>query len=312
MEEQGVTDHFLRYFLGVEALYSDLGLQYQKSGIIPSKEKDVELYIKENFIRTQHIAIYVDKGDDREEEYARAKEALNLLNDGKATMYDLISKAFGDDDNKKTYNEDTTPVSPTALFGNYFHKGVCSWGEDYEKAIADISEGRYYKGIITTQAISPQSGLPVECFYIIERLPIDENNEIKTHFNELSDLVKDSILSKKVAEVEKKLTFEPSDYAKSLNLASLEKPKNGIDYQLVIAICLSIGAVILLICGIFLFRSLRAKRFQKNLKRSKDLKQSKASDKKSNAKALPSASKNENGASKKKKKEKIKKKKLRG
>ena len=302
MENQGLTDHFYRYLLGVEALYSDLGLKYQKNGIIPTKDEEVELYIKENFIRTQHVAIYVENGDDREEEYARAEEALKLLNDGKATVYDLISKAFGEDDDKKTYNEDTTPIAPTALWGNYFHKGVCSWGEDYEKAIADISEGRYYKGIVTAQAISPQTGLPVECFYIIERLPIDEGNEIETHLTELSDLIKDSILSKKVAEIEKKLTFEPNDYAKSLNLANLEKPKNGIDYQLVIAICVSVGAVILLICGIFVFRALRAKSFQKKLKKSKEIKQGRSSDKSSSKKALPSSSKNTKASGKKGKK----------
>ena len=260
MEENGMTDHFLRYLIGVEMLYSDLGIEYQKNGTIPNTDEKIEKYIKENFVRTQHIAIYVDENDDRDTEYARAEEALQLLKDGTS-----MDKLIGSD-----LNEDIPPVSPTALYGNYFHRGVCSWGEDYEKAVLDTKTGRYYNKIIETKATHPNTGKTVECFYVVERLSIP-NSEIEEHFNTLSDLVKNSILSQKVANVESTLKFEPNEYAKGLDLTNLEKPENGIDYQLIIIICVSVGAAVLLIVGIFLFRTVRAKRFQKALKKNKAL-----------------------------------------
>lgn len=281
MEEQGMTDHFLRYIIGVETLYNDLGIEYQKRGVIPNTDEKIKSYIKENFLRTQHIAIYVDKDDDRDSEYARAKEALQLLKDD-TSIDELIGSV---------YNEDTLPVSPSALYGNYFHRGVCSWGEDYEKAVNSIKAGRYYDGIISTTAIHPNTGKTVECFYVVERLSIP-NNDLEDHFEDLSDLVKASILSLKVADFEKKLSFEPNEFGKSLNLENLEKPTNGIDYQLVIGICISVGAIILLIVGIFTFRMIRAKKFQKNLKKSKNAIADKSKNKTANKSSKSKKKKN--------------------
>ena len=257
-EEAGFTDHYLRFCIGVEFLYHDLAIEYQKNGTIPNTDAKIEKYIKENFLHTWHIAIYVDENDDRDAEYERAKEALAALKDG-TSMFELIGGK---------YNEDTNLETLKGTYGNYFQKDVCPWGEDYEKAASTLKENKAYDSIITTTGISPSSGETVECFYIIERLPI-LNTEIQDNFEELSDTVINSILSKNLDEKLKALKFEPNDYAKNLDLANLEKPTNGIDYQLVIAICVSICAIILLICAIFIFRVLRAKRFQNKLKKSK-------------------------------------------
>lgn len=262
-EEKGITDHYIRFCAGVDILYGDLALKYQKNGTVPSTDEAVKDYVKENFLHTWHVAIYVDEGDDRDVEYAKAEAALADFKSNK-NMLSLIGSK---------YNEDTNFDSLTNVYGHYFQKDVCPWGNEYSKA-AENSSYSSCTEIITTQGISPSSGQEVECFYIIQKLPITKE-EIENNFTTLSDTVKNSIVSKKLDDTIKKLSFEPNDYAKNLDFANLEIPKNGIDYQLVIGICIGVGALVLLVCAILVFRSVRAKRFQKKLREKKNLTNSK-------------------------------------
>lgn len=258
-EAKGMTDHYIRFCAGVDILYGDLALKYQKNGIIPSTDEAVKDYVKKNFLHTWHVAVYVDKGDDRDAKYAKVEAALADFKSNKDMLSLIGSK----------YNEDTNFDSLTNVYGHYFQKDVCPWGDDYAEA-AERSSYSSCTEIITTKGISPSSGQEVECFYIVQKLPIT-NEEIENNFTTLSDTVKNSIVSKKLDDTIKKLSFEPNEYAKGLNFASLEVPTNGIDYQLVIGICIGVGALVLLVCAILVFRSVRAKRFQKKLKEKKKL-----------------------------------------
>ena len=257
-EKEGFTDHYIRFAQGVDLLYSDLVLEYQKTGVIPNTDEAMKQYIKENLIHTWHLAIYVEDGEDRDAEYARAQEALEKLKSG-TSMYYLISGGYTDDTTLPMLSEDT--------YGEIFHRDVCTLGEDFGKFALELNASEI-SDIKVTTAIHPYTNKTVECFYIIQRLPL-KNSEIENNFTLLSDEVKNAVAAKKLDEKIKTLSFEPNEYALGLDLASLEAPENGMDYQLVIGICVSIGAVVILISSIFVFRALRAKRFQKNLKKSK-------------------------------------------
>lgn len=243
----GITDHYYRFCTGVDILYSKFATKYQIDGKVPHTDETITDYIKENFIHTWHIAIYVENGDDRDAEYAKALEAKKLLDDGNS-MYSLIGSK---------YNENTVPESLVDAYGYYFPRGVMD--KDYEDAAFALEKNGDRTDIIVSHGASP-SGNYVECFYIIEKLAV-KDSEIKANFNTLSDMVKDSIITQELEKYRQKLEFTPNEYALSLDILNLEAPKNGVDYQLIIAITATVIGIAIIIVAIFVFRSIRAKRF---------------------------------------------------
>ena len=247
--EAGITDHYYRFCLGVDALYSDLATKYQTEGKVPNTDAKLKDYIKENFIHTWHIAIYVDKGDDYEAEKARAEEAKKLLDGGRG-MKDLIGSTYNENFFTESLKGDT--------YGYYFPRGIMD--KAYEDAAWELGIGEHTE-VIASHGKSPR-GTYVDCFYVIEKLPV-KDAEIDSNFEYLSDMVKDSIITQELETYRKKLSFKPNEYALSLDITDLEAPKNGADYQLILAITLSVVGVGLTVASIFVFRSVRAKKFHK-------------------------------------------------
>ena len=250
--EEGITDHYYRFCLGIDAIYKKLAEKYQEEGKIPTSDEDVIKYVKENFVHTWHIAVYVDKNDDRDTEYAKIHEAKRLLDSGNS-MYKLFGSA---------YNENIAYESLVNTDGYYFPKGIME--KDYEAAAFSLKNNGDRTDIITSRAKSPTSGSYVECFYIIEKLPI-KDTEINDNFNYLSDMIRETVVTDGLNDHLEKLSFEPNEYALSLDLTALEAPTNGADYQVIIIVTASIASIALIICGIFIFRHVRAKRFKKAL-----------------------------------------------
>lgn len=253
-QEAGITDHYYRFSTGVDILYNKLGQKYQTDGIIPNTDEKIKETIKKDFIHTWHIAIFVSEGDDRATEYAKAEEALRLLESGNS-MYQLIGSK---------YNENTVPESLKNAYGYYFPKGVMEKG--YEDAAFALEKSGDRSGIIVSQGTDTNGEL-CECFYIIERLPI-KDSEIEDNFDSLSDMLKDAIIVQKLEDTKKDLSFKPNDYALSLDVTSLEEPKNGADIQLIATITISVVSLIAIVVIIFVFRTVRAKRFHKKHKKS--------------------------------------------
>lgn len=251
--EAGMTDHYYRFCTGVDLLYGKLATKYQTEGKIPNTDEDIKNYIKENFVHTIHVAVYVDKNDDREKEYAKILEAKRLLDDGNS-MYKVIGSK---------YNENLITESLNDTDGYYFPRGIME--KDYEDAAFSLQKNGDRTDIITSYGKSP-SGAYVECFYIIEKLAV-KDSEIDANFTYLSDMVKDSIIAKEKEVYREKLRFTPNDYTWSLDLSNLEAPKNGADYTLIIAIVASVLGFALIIVAVFVFRSVRAKKFHKKHKR---------------------------------------------
>ena len=245
----GITDHYYRFCTAIDIIYKDLATKYQTNGKVPNTDTKIKEYIKENFIHTWHIAIYVDKNDDRDVEYAKALEAKRLLDNGNS-MYDLIGSK---------YNENTVPETLNDAYGYYFSRGIMD--KDYEDAAFSLKKAGDKTDIVISHGTSP-SGSYVECFYIIEKLAV-KDTEIDANFNYLSDMVRDSIITQDLEAYRSKLSFIPNDYALSLDVTSLEAPKNGADYQVIIAIITSVIAIALIVVAVFVFRTVRAKKFHK-------------------------------------------------
>ena len=250
--EAGITDHYYRFCVGVDILYAKLATQYQTDGKVPNTDESIKSYIKENFIHTWHVAIYVEKNDDRDAEYAKALEAKRLLDDGNS-MYSLIGSK---------YNENTVPESLNDAYGYYFSRGIMD--KDYEDAAFALDKVGDRTDVVVSHGTAP-SGNYVECFYIIEKLAV-KDSEIEANFTYLSDLVKDSIIAEKLENARSKLSFTPNDYALSLDITALEAPKNGADYQAIIAVVATVLGIALTVVTIFVFRAIRAKSFHKKHK----------------------------------------------
>ena len=224
----GMTDHYLRFTARVDALYDKLPTLYGEKGLLPTEDEAIRTYVNNHFIRTWHIAILVEDGESYEENRAKAEEALAKLQSG-TSMYKMIGSK---------YNED---FSLTTTDGYYFSRGTMD--EQYEAAAFSLEIGQT-GGIVETVGISNKTGNNVPCFYIIERLPIEEDY-VNSHLTDLADKCADAIIATKLEEVSDTLEFIPNDYYRSLDLTALDAPSDGVDLPLI----LTIGGIVLAVAG---------------------------------------------------------------
>ena len=254
--EVGLTDRYVRFITGVNLRYGKLGTQYHDEGVIPNTDEELISYIQKNFAHTWHIAVFVNDGETREENLAKLEEAQKLLNDGTYTMYKLIGSK---------YNEDVTPDYLSDAYGYYFPRGIMD--EKYEDAAFSMSVGD--NTIVETRAQNGK-GEYVDCFYLIEKLSTTSEAskvEIENNLGTLTDYVGDAIINDKKEAIQATLSFEPNDFAKSLDVSNLEPVKNGADYQLIIAIVCTVVAVAAVAVAIILIRRARTRRFQSLIKK---------------------------------------------
>ncbi len=208
LKEYGLTERYLKFTTGVDLLYDQLLFYYPENGLVSAEEPTVRNYIKQNFIRTWHIMVSNDNGEDTAANYQKISEALDQLNSRQATMFDLIGSK---------YNEDMMLISTD---GYYFSKG--SMEEGYENAAFDL-EINEISGIV--EAMGENSlGEYVSCYYIIQRLPL-ENAYIDEHFSDLQNEYYSSVIYQDMENVRKSLSFVPNDFYSSLDLTDLPLPE---------------------------------------------------------------------------------------
>ena len=254
--EVGLTDRYVRFITGVNLRYGKLGTKYHDDGVIPNNDDQLVSYIQKNFAHTWHIAVFVNEGETREENLAKIEEAQKLLNDGTYSMYKLIGSK---------YNEDVTPDYLSDAYGYYFPRGIMD--EKYEDAAFSMAVGD--NAIVETRAQNSK-GEYVDCFYLVEKLSTTSEAskvEIENNLSTLTDYVGDAIINDKKEAVQATLSFEPNDFAKSLDVSNLEPVKNGADYQLIIAIVCTVVAVAAVAVAIILIRRARTRRFQSLIKK---------------------------------------------
>jgi hypothetical protein len=256
----GLTDHYVRFITGVNLLYSEYAAKLKESDSFPRTDTELVNYISENFVHTWHIAVFVNDGEDRDEKLAKLREAQDLLNNG-TSMYELIGSK---------YNEDATPDYLSDAYGYYFPRGIMD--EKYEEAAFTMAVG---DNMIVETMAQNSIGDYVECFYLVERLSTTtqaSKDEIRKNLATLSKMVADAMIYDKKEQIQKNLSFEPNDFARSLDITALEPAESGIDYQMIITVVASIISCAIAIVLIILVRRTRMKKFQnsiaKNNKRS--------------------------------------------
>lgn len=225
LEESYMTDHYVRFTARVDTLYDSLTTALAAAGEIETNENKVIEYIENNFVRTRHFMIANNEGDDTEANQANAQRALDDLRAGNTTMYKLIGGA---------QNEDLL----ITLDGYSFGRG--SMEKAYEDAAFALEVGEYSEVITAKGEIA--SGEYVDCYYIIQRLELDEEY-IKEKYSSLYEAYESAIVATKLDEVKSTLEFVPNDYAKSLDISDLEPIGAGTDVFLIVIICVCVVLV---------------------------------------------------------------------
>ena len=207
LKEYGLTDRYVRFTAAVDLLYSDLLAELLEDGKIEDDSDKIKDIINREFVRTWHIMISNDAGEDVEANRAKAEEALAKLRDGSMTMYKLIGSK---------YNED---FSIGDLDGLYFTHG--SKTKEYEDAafaleVNEVSE-------IIEAPVTNANGENVTGFYIIQRLAL-EDKYITDNLPALKEQYHDSVMYSMLEEEREELKFVPNELGKSLDLATVEAP----------------------------------------------------------------------------------------
>ena len=234
LEESYMTDHYVRFIARVDLLYSGIEAALAKSGEIVTDDEDIIAYVKKNFVRTWHLMIANNDGDDVEKNLENAESSLKALKDGSTSMYKLIGGAL---------NEDLLIPSD----GYAFARG--SMEKAYEDAAFALEVGEYSDVISAKGELG--TGEYVDCYYVIQRLALDDEY-INDKFSTLYDSYADSVIAAKLDEVKETLEFKPNDYAKSLDVTALEKIDAGTDVFTIVIVCICVGVAVLVAVAVIL------------------------------------------------------------
>ncbi len=238
LKESSITDHYMRFTVQTDILYSALATELITSGEILSGDTQVTSYIKENFIRTWHVMI--PDGDGALE---KAENALDDLKNGKTTMFDLIGS---------TLNADLLIPGD----GYAFAKGTMD--ERYEDAAFALKEGQYSEIVKSKGELG--TGEYVDCYYIIQRLALDDEY-ITNNFSSLCEKYESSVVASKLEQKKSELEFVANDYARAMDIKNLPELDIGTDTYLIITLVLiGVGVVVLAIACVFIIRHFSKKK----------------------------------------------------
>lgn len=238
MEENGLTERYLRYTLGVDVLYDRLLSVYPEEGLVVSSEKELKAYMMENFIHVYHIALFNDSMTEAEdaENLKNMTKAQAMLATGRVTMYDIIRGKKGEGENKidlSAYNEDISDISGN---GHYLTRGT--WEKSYEDAAFALKIG----GVSEVVKVEKTSR-SVPAYYVIQRAAMDEAY-VEANLSALQEEYYTSVIYSDLLETREGLTFEPNDFYESLDLANLLPPdESGV--SLTVILCIVGGVVVI-------------------------------------------------------------------
>ena len=194
LEENFMTDHLLRYNLQASQALNLLQIKMMEKKIIDGSDEAARAAIEsDDFIRTLHVYVQNDKGEDIDLNRQKAQTALDELNSG-----EKLTRVIG------RYSED---FYMTTTDGYYFTHG--EYDQAYEDAAFALEIGEH-SGIVETST----------GFYIICRLE-KEDDHIKKNFETLKEqyiyAAADAILTQRAQDANAAKT----DFGKGLQLTEI-------------------------------------------------------------------------------------------
>ncbi len=194
LEENFLTDHLLRYNLQAAQVHNLLQMELVEKKIIDGSDEAARASIQgDDFIRTLHVYVQNDEGEDVEENRKKAQTALDELKSG-----EKLTSVIG------RYSED---FYMTTTDGYYFTYG--EYDRAYEEAAFALEVGEY------SHIVETSTG-----FFVICRLE-KEDEYIKKNFEALKErylyAAVDAILTQRAQDADTVTT----DFGKSLNLTEI-------------------------------------------------------------------------------------------
>ena len=222
----GMSERYHKFIIGIELLYEKLPAIYVNNKLVKTEEKDIVDYIKENFIRVNHLVIFNDDGDSVSANEEKINKAKSLLDKGEK-MNSLIgagySEDFGDPD----------------ASGYYITKGTMV--EDYENAAFELEIGEY-SDVIKTYSENNFNEY-VSCYYIIQRLEMNDAY-INEYYIDLKNDYYSSVIYNDMTALSKTLKFEPNEKYAELDLTDLEEADSITSIIVVAAIAVAVAGVV--------------------------------------------------------------------
>ena len=247
LKASGRTDHYARFNAKVALLSDMLATALAEKGELLTDENELRNSIRDNFVRTWHFMLADNKGDDTAKNLADAGEALEALRGRKTSMYKLIGGQYTLKNGG--INEDILIPGD----GYTFARGEME--KAYEDAAFALAVEEYSEVVTCKSELA--SGEYVDCHYVIQRLPLD-NDFIKQNFSELYTAYAEATVAKRLEEVKSELTFIPNDFAKSLDITALEPVSVGTDTFAIVTVCIAsvivIGAAVTVILLVTRFK----------------------------------------------------------
>lgn len=246
MRTMGLTERYLRYTTGLDLLYGSLLKEYPERGLVVKTDGALKQYIKDNFIHVYHLALFNDTEEEKAANYQKMSEAAELLQSGKATMYQLI---------KKGYTEDFSDVSAE---GYYIAKGTME--QAYEDTAFALGMNEV-SGVVEAMGKNNQNKT-VSCYYVIQRVAIDEEY-VNSHLTLLQNEYYGSVIAADLDEIKKTLSFTPNEFYDSLDLCNLLPPVRE-SRAWIVALCVS-GGILLLAAAVIPVVIVKKKHAKKNV-----------------------------------------------
>jgi hypothetical protein len=196
LKEYYLTDHFLRFTLGVYFCYSELYYVYVYDlGLIEHDEDILYDYIMDgNFVRTLHVYIQNDPGDDIADNRRKAEQVRERLLAGED-----IKPIIG-----SSVNED---FGLTTTDGYYFTRGEMIGA--YEDAAFSLEVGD------VSEVVETPDG-----FYVIQRFELDPQY-VLANLARLIENYQYAMLNTFIDERQAELEFEPNEHGKSIDLTAI-------------------------------------------------------------------------------------------
>ncbi len=195
LKSYDITDHLFRFTLGVGVCENELYIAYTRNlGLIDTDNESVKQHINSEFVRTKHIFIQNDEGEDVEKNRADAQMIRDKLASGE-NIDDYIGTK---------YNQDPYITAD----GYYFTAGEMK--EEYENAAFALDIGD------VSDVVEVENG-----FFVILRLAL-ENEYIVNHFDALKEQYVYSVFSKFINEKKESISVVLNEYGRSIDISAIK------------------------------------------------------------------------------------------
>ena len=206
IEEQGMTEHYFRFCIGVEYLQSCIYYTLLDAGFYRYDAQNIDDFMdyvatSENYARTIHVFVRNDEGDDIEANRRKAQTMYeHLIAEGDVTKREELMRTYIG----STNNDDLQITGD----GYYFTYGEME--KVYEEATFALEQGGVSEVVETADG-----------FYVIMRLVPDEKY-ILIHAQTLLAYYQSAAMGAYIETYNDACKVELNDYGKRLDLLNLE------------------------------------------------------------------------------------------